>query len=263
MYSIKNLVYGAALSVLPLLMTGCGDDDTALPVGETAEVSLTTRGETGTVDYLLLVFDGDGACVCNRSFGSGNESIRLANGSYQFVTLSGMEGFELPASGTTTDIKASTLIPLKEGGTCSPAMVSGLEKVEISGATTYEANLQPATCQLQLKLKDAPDGVELALTNMYAGISLTNKYDNVENISSYPLNSGVNICLPTKENATLQYSLPDAPEPALEGTLDLGTPLKAGYTYSFSIQWHEGTMEITSSVTNWQLGGDEVEGDAD
>ena len=204
MYSIKNLVYGAALSVLPLLMTGCGDDDTALPVGETAEVSLTTRGETGTVDYRLLVFEGD-ACVCNRSFGSGNESIRLANGTYQFVSLSGMEGFELPASGTTTDIDASTLIPLKEGRTCSPAMVSGLEKVEIPDATTYEANLQPATCQLNLELYGAPKEVKLALTNMYTGISLTNTYDNVENISSYPLNSGVNICLPTKGNATLQY----------------------------------------------------------
>lgn len=263
MYSIKNLVYGAALSVLPLLMTGCGDDDTALPVGETAEVSLTTRGETGTVDYRLLVFDGDGACVCNRSFGSGNESIRLANGSYQFVSLSGMEGFELPASGTTTGFDVSTLIPLKEGVTCSPAMVSELKEVTILGATTYEANLQPATCQLQLKLQDAPSGVELALTNMYAGISLTNTYDNVKNISSYPLNSGVNICLPTKGNAMLQYTQPDASRTAVTGTLDLGMPLEAGYTYSFSIQWYEGTMKITSSVTNWQPGGDEVEGDAD
>lgn len=262
MYSIKNLVYGAALSILPLLMTGCGDDDTALPVGETAEVSLTTRGGTGTVDYRLLVFDG-GACVCNRSFGSGNESIRLANGTYQFVSLSGMEGFELPASGTTTGIDASTLIPLKEGRTCSPAMVSGLEEVNISNATTYEANLQPATCQLQLKLQDAPNGVELALTNMYAGISLTNTYGDAATISSYPLNSEENICLPTKGNAMLHYFYQsDASESALEGTLDLGTPLKAGYTYSISLQWHEGEMKITSSVADWQ-GDNKIEGDAD
>lgn len=261
MYSIKNLVYGAALSVLPLLMTGCGDDDTALPVGETAEVSLTTRGGTGTVDYRLLVFDG-GACVCNRSFGSGNESIRLANGTYRFVTLSGMEGFNLPASGTTTGIDASTLIPLKEGRTCSPAMVSGLKEVKIPDATTYEANLQPATCLVKLKLHDVPLEVELALTNMYAGISLTNTYDDTAASSSYPLNSGENICLPTEGNAMLQYTQPDASRTAVTGTLDLGTPLKAGYTYSFSIQWHEGTMEITSSVTDWQ-GNTNIKGDAD
>ena len=143
-------------------------------------------------------------------------------------------------------------------------MVSELEVVEISGVTTYEANLQPATCQLQLKLKDAPDGVKLALTNMYTGISLTNTYGDAATISSYPLNSEENICLPTKGNAILRYSSqPVAPESAVTGTLDLGMPLEAGYTYSFSIQWHEGTMEITSSVTNWQSGGDEVEGDAD
>lgn len=256
------MVYGAALSVLPLLLTGCGDDDTALPTGETAEVLLTTRGETGVADYRLLVFKADGGCVCNRSFGSGNESIRLANGTYRFATLSGMEGFDLPAAGTTTGIDASALIPLKAGNTCSPAMVSGLQEVEIPSATTYEANLQPATCLVKLKLHDVPEEVELALTNMYAGISLTNTYGDAATFSSYPLNSGENICLPTKENAMLQYTRPDASGAAATGTLDLGMQLETGYTYSISLQWHEGEMKITSSVADWQ-GDNEAEGDAD
>lgn len=147
------------------------------------------------------MFDNsEGTCLFNQSFGSGNKSVKLANGTYRFVTLSGIEGFDLPAGGTTDDISLSTPIALKAGSKCSPVQVSAPQKVSIPGTSVYTADLKPATCLLKPELKNVPEGVTLALTNMYNVVSLTGSYTGAEAVCPpYSLGSGENICLPTME----------------------------------------------------------------
>lgn len=265
MYSMKTTLYLAALTVLLLSMEGCSGDDAAAPEKETFGVALLTRGGNETTAYRLLVFEtgGEEKCLFNQSFGSGNESVRLTDGTYRFATLSGTEGFDLPIAGTTAGIGASALISLKEGGTCSAVRVSILQEVKIPGTAVYEAVLKPATCLLKLELKDAPEGVTLELANMYGGISLTGSYaDNASTYTSYPLTSKENVCLPTKGNAQLSYTMKGTDAGMDSGTFDLGIPLEAGYTYSFTLQWHGEELQITSSVEQWK-GDDNIAGDAE
>lgn len=247
---MKKTLYLAALSALLLSAAGCSEND--LPESDSAEVVLSTRTGNETTDFRLLVFDdSEGKCLLNQSFGSGNKSVKLANGTYRFVTLIGIEGFDLPAGGTTDGISLSTPIALKAGSKCSPVQVCAPQTVSISGTSVYTADLKPATCLLKPELKNAPEGVTLALTNMYNGVSLTGKYaDNEALCSSYSLGSGENICLPTKGNAVLQYTSETGE--SVSGTLDLGMPLEAGYTYSFTLQWHYGSLRLTSEIKKWK-----------
>lgn len=264
MYSMKMTLYLTVLSVLLLSVAGCSGSDAPSPKDDVSGVTLQTRGGGETAGYRLLVFEGSaGKCLVNQSFGSGNESVRLANGTYGFVTLSGVEGFDLPVAGTTVGIDPSVPVALKAGGKCSPVQVSVLQEVGIPGTSVYEVALKPATCLLKLELKDAPGGVALGLTNMYGGVSLTGSYaGDAPLCSSYPLDSEENICLPTKGNAVLQYTGVASNLPETSGTLDLGMPLEPGYTYSFTLQWQGEHLKITSTVEKWK-DGDETTGDAE
>lgn len=262
MYTIKSFFRLAALSAgLFLSAAGCSEDNP--PSGEdgTTDVSLSTRGGVETAASRLWVFGSDDKCVLNQPFGVGNGSVRLKDGRYRFATLSGMEGFSLPAAGTTDGIAPAALIPLNADGKCSAARVSLLEEVRIPQASVYEATLQPATCLLKLELKDMPEDVTLALTNMYDGVSLTGSYAGGAAVcSSYPLGSGANICLPTDGNAMLRYTSGSGGSAPATGTLDLGVPLAAGYTYSFVLQWREELQLTASSIDGWDnnygTGGD-------
>lgn len=255
MYSMKTTLYLAVLTVLLLSMAGCSGDDAAAPEKETSGVALLTRGGDETAAYRLLVFEtgGEGKCLLNQSFGSGNERVRLADGTYRFATLSGMEGFSLPAAGTTDGIDPSALVSLNADGKCSAARVGFLEEVKIPETGVYEAGLQPATCLLKLELKDMPADVTWALKNMYNGVSLTGSYPGGAAVcSSYPLGSGENICLPTNGNAELQYTSASGESVPSSGTLGLGVPLEVGYTYSFTLQWHNEEFQLTaSSIEDW------------
>lgn len=258
---MKKTLYLAALSALLLSATGCSEND--LPESDSAEVVLSTRAGNETADFRLLVFDNsEGTCLFNQSFGSGNKSVKLANGTYRFVTLSGIEGFDLPAGGTTDDISLSTPIALKAGSKCSPVQVSAPQKVSIPGTSVYTADLKPATCLLKPELKNVPEGVTLALTNMYNVVSLTGSYTGAEAVCPpYSLGSGENICLPTNGNAVLQYTSGAGEPVSVSGTLDLGMPLEAGYTYSFTLQWHYGSLRLTSEIKKW-VENSTVTGDA-
>ena len=264
MYTIKSFFRLAALSAgLFLSAAGCSEDNPSSPEDGTIEVSLSTRGGVETADYRQWVFGSDNKCVFNQSFGAGSGSVRLKDGTYRFATLSGMEGFSLPAAGTTDGIDPSALIPLKANGSkCSAARVSFLKEVKIPEATVYEATLKPATCLLNLELKDVPDGTTLALTNMYNGVSLTGSSDGSAAVClSYPLGNGENICLPTNKNAMLKYTSASGKSAPASGTLDLGVTLEAGYTYSFVLQWNEGLQLSSSSIKGWDEEGNK-EGDA-
>lgn len=251
MYPMKKTLYLAALSALLLSATSCSEND--LPESDSAEVVLSTRTGNETADFRLLVFDkSKGECLLNQSFGSGNKSVKLTNGTYRFVTLSGIEGFDLPADGTTDGISLSTPIALKAGSKCSPVQVCTPQTVSIPSTSVYIADLKPATCLLKPELINVPEGVTLALTNMYNSVSLTGKYAENEAVcSSYSLGSGENICLPTKGNAELQYTSGTGESTSVSGTLNLGMQLEAGYTYSFILQWHYGSLRLTSEIKKW------------
>lgn len=261
MYNMKNTLYLAALSALMFSAAGCRGNDAPEPESETTGVALLTRGEGETAGYRLLVFDGsstgDGKCLLNRAFGSGNESVQLENGTYRFATLSGVEGFDLPAGGTTDGIDLSQPIPLKTGWQCTAARLGVLQEVDIPTASVYSVALQPATCLLKLKTADAPDGIVLSLENMYDGIPLSGNYAEDAHTAAYVLQSGPNICLPTAGNARLAYRSEEG-----DDTLDLDMQLDPGYTYQATLQWHNGRLGVTSRVEKWD-GNTNVEGDAE
>lgn len=263
MYSIKTTFYPALMAALLLMSPGCGkSDDAAHPSDATAEVNLLTRGGSAASAYRLLVFsENNDDCLLNRSFGSGNESIRLANGSYHFVTLSDAEGLDLPPAGTTIGITPSTIIGLKEGTTTWPeAQVSILTTLTLPNASIYEATLKPATCRLKLTVTGIPEGKTIAyeLKNMYTGIRLNGQ--SAEE-APYSLKQGDNICLPTIGNAILSYTVSEGTTPAQSVEMNLGYALEPGYTLTTHLEWIDKEMHLSSSITLWDDEG-EKEGDA-
>lgn len=265
MYSIKTTFYPALMAALLLMAPGCGkSDEAANPSDATAEVNLLTRGGSAASAYRLLVFsENKDDCLLNRSFGSGNESIRLANGSYHFVTLSAAEGLDLPAAGTTIGITPSTVIGLKEGTTTWPeAQVSTLTTLTLPGTSIYEATLKPATCRLKLTVTGIPDGKTIAyeLKNMYNGIRLDGQPAEA---APYSLKQGDNICLPTKGNAILSYTVSEGNASAQSVEMNLRYALEPGYTLTTHLEWIDKEMHLSSSIIPWEGGDeDEKEGDA-
>ena len=258
-----------------LLTAGCsgdGADDLSAP----APVTLLTRGATETTAaHRLLVFpasgdagdagsSGDADCLFNYSFTSG-KALTFEAGSYRFVTLTESPCLALPVAGETDGLPFDKLLALKDGATLEAVQVSEPAEVTFPGTTSYTASLQPATCLLKLQLADAPEGLTLQLINMYGGIPLSDKYPADAPVIAYPLHQGENICLPTGENAVLQYQYKaeSGTESDIQsGTLDLGMSFDPGYTYSASLQWHNEELKITSTVEKWQ-GDDNTTGDAE
>lgn len=262
---MKHLLLISLASVL-LLSVGCSnDDDGAADPAVPAPVTLLTRAATETTAvHRLLVFPasgntsktGDADCLLNYSFASGTV-LNLITGSYRFVTLTESSCLDLPVAGETGGLEFDKLISLKDGATLEPVQISPPAEVTLPETASYTAILQPATCILKLQLTDAPEGLTLQLTNMYGGIPLSGRYATSASAITYALNEGENICLPTQGNAVLKYQYK-----AESGTFDLGMSFEPGYTYSASLQWHNGKLKITSTVENWQDGSDET-GDAE
>lgn len=255
MYNMKKTLYLAVLSALLFSAVGCSGNDT--PEVDSGEVTLLTRAGSETSDFRLLVFDNnEGKCLFNQAFGPGNESVRLATGTYRFVTLSGTESLDLPAAGTTDGIDLSKPIALKAGGS-SPVQIGTSQEVSIPETTVYEVDLKPATCLLKLETTGAPADMVFTLKNMYAGISLSGS--NVGNLpaTTHVLQSGPNICLPTAENTCLAYQSKEG-----NGTFDLGIKLEAGYTYQATLQWHNASLSVTSRIEKW-VSNPDIPGDAE
>lgn len=246
-----------ALVLFLLLSVGCSPE-VAVDPPVSGTVTLLTRSVTETATaHRLLVFgaDGDNTCWLNYSFTSGS-AVALSNGSYRFVTLTEATCFDLPVAGEVAGLNYDQLLTLKEGATLEAVQISHPDNITLP-ATSYTAVLQPATCLLLLTVKDAPDGLTLALKNMPAGLSLSGSYAAGAATKAYPLKVDDNICLPTAGNAVLQYQVP-----AGSGELNLGMTFEPGYTYSASLQWQENGLKITSVVVNWDNGGDSA-GDAE
>lgn len=238
-----------ALMLFFLMSVGCSPEVAVEPPAS-GTVTLLTRSVTETTAaHRLLVFgvSGDKTCMLNYSFTSGS-AVALTAGNYRFVTLTETACFNLPASGEVAGLSYDQLLTLKEDATLEAVQISHPDNITLP-ATSYTAVLQPATCLLRLTVKDAPDGLTLALNNMPAGLSLSGSYIGATT-KAYPLTVDDNICLPTDDNAMLQYQTS-----AGSGTLDLGMTFEPGYTYSASLQWQENGLKITSVVANWDEGG--------
>ena len=245
-----------ALVLFLLLSVGCSPE-VAVDPPVSGTVTLLTRSVTETAAaHRLLVFgaSGENACKLNYSFTSGN-AVVLSNGRYRFVTLTEATCFDLPAAGEVAGLNYDQLLALKADATLEAVQISHPKDITLPTAS-YTAILQPATCLLRLTVKDAPDGLTLALKNMPAGLSLSGSYTSATT-KAYPLEVDDNICLPTDGNAVLEYKSTSG-----LGTLNLGMTFEPGYTYSASLQWQENGLKITSVVANWDDGGDSA-GDAE
>lgn len=230
-----------------LLFAGCSPDTTADPPAPGTVTLLTRTVTETTVAHRLLVFgaDDDNACKLNHSFTSGS-AVTLDNGNYRFVTLTETACFDLPAAGKVDGLSYDQLLALKGDAGLEAVQISQPAEVKLPVAISYTAVLRPATCLFRLTLKDAPDGLQLHLKNMSAGLSLSGDYTDTS-VSSYTLKEGENRCLPTDGNAVLQYQSDFG-----LGELDLGMAFEAGYTYSASLQWHNEELKLTSNIEAWE-----------
>lgn len=232
-----------------LLFAGCSPDTTADPPAPGTVTLLTRTVTETTVAHRLLVFgaDGDNACKLNHSFTSGS-AVTLDNGNYRFVTLTETACFDLPAAGEVDGLSYDQLLALKGDAGLEAVQISQPAEVKLPTETFYTAVLRPATCLFRLTLKDAPDGLQLHLKNMSAGLSLSGEYAGVAT-KAYPLQENDNICLPTVGPAVLQY---ESDNGFGELELDLGMAFEAGYTYSASLQWHNEELKLTSNIEAWE-----------
>lgn len=241
-----------------LLSAACSSDITSDPVTP-GSVTLLTRGETvsAATTHRLLVFgaSGDNACKLNYSFSSGS-AVALPDGNYRFVILTETSCFKLPAAGTTDGLALDRPLPLKESVSLEPVLIKEATQVTLP-QTSYTATLQSATCLLRLTLTDAPDDLTLTLQNMASGLSFTGTYDAAAT-KAYPLKAGDNLCLPTADKAIVQFTETGGNT----GTLELGVPLEAGYTYQAALKWHAGTLALKSKVEMWN-NGSSTEGNAE
>ena len=240
-----------------LLSAGCSSDRIVDPP-VSGTVTLLTRSVTETAAaHRLLVFgfDMDNSCKLNHSFTSGS-AVALTEGNYRFVTLTETACFELPAAGTTAGLALDLPLPLKESVALEPILIKEATRVALP-QTSYIAVLQPATCLLRLTLTDAPENLTLTLQNMAAGLSLTGTYDTAAT-KAYQLKAGDNLCLPTVGKAIVQFAETDGKT----GTLKLGVPLEAGYTYQAALKWHAEGLTLTSKVEMWNT-GTSTEGNAE
>lgn len=230
-----------------LLFAGCSPDTTADPPAPGTVTLLTRTVTETTVAHRLLVFgaDGDNACKLNHSFTSGS-AVTLDNGNYRFVTLTETACFDLPAAGEVDGLSYDQLLALKGDAGLEAVQISQPAEVKLPTETSYTAVLRPATCLFRLTLKDAPDGLQLHLKNMSAGLFLSGDYTDTS-VLPYTLKEGENRCLPTDGNAVLQYQSDFG-----LGELDLGMAFEAGYTYSASLQWHNEELKLTSNIEAWE-----------
>lgn len=107
-----------------------------------------------------------------------------------------------------------------------------------------------------------PDGKTIAyeLKNMYNGIRLDGQPAEA---APYSLKQGDNICLPTKGNAILSYTVSEGNASAQSVEMNLRYALEPGYTLTTHLEWIDKEMHLSSSIIPWEGGDeDEKEGDA-
>lgn len=241
----NQIIQTCALAVL-LFAGGCSNESSLVPEPTVrGKITIQTRAdEVG--DYRLLAFNaGDGTCALNRIIKADGTAttLSLADGKYNFVTLTGAGQFDLPEAGTTDGLSLSGAIALKPGQSLSPFRISRATAVTIPTEPVYAVELLPATCQVSLVIKNndmLASGQTLAcyLKNMYDGICPDGSASGTTLSAGYKLSAGkATTCLPTKGNAVLscQIGAGATQELALNKTFTVGKSYTVTVTYKGSV----------------------------
>lgn len=255
----KNTIQSIALSLL-FLLGSCGDGTETLPEApSTGSITIQTRADGGG-GYRLLAFRKDGgACALNQSIPADGTTltITLGEGKYHFVSLTGAEQFDLPEAEETDDFSYDEAISLNDPTTLSEFLLSPSVEVTVPGTNVYAADLQPATCQVTLKLdKEAFDFGQkqpsFSLVNMCGGFCLNGATFPGTVDKGFPLLvDGTTVCLPTNGDAKLSWSIGEgAPK-----EIGLGKTFQAGMSYTVTLSYKEELGFGSVTIKDWEEEG--------
>ena len=250
----KNTIQSIALSLL-FFLGSCSDGTETLPEApSTGSITIQTRADGGDGYRLLAFSEKDKQCVLNRSIPADGttQTITLDEGTYHFVSLTGAEQFDLPEAEKTDDFSYDEAISLNDPTTLSEFFLS--PAVDVTIPNVYAADLQPATCQVTLKLDEKAfdfggEQPSFSLVNMYDGFcpGRTTSPNTVE--SAFPLSvDETTICLPTDGNAELSWQIGGETK---TGTVILKQAFLAGKSYTVTLSYKEELEFDNVIITGW------------
>lgn len=256
----KQIIQIGTLALL-LFAGGCSNENDLVPEPTVSgEITIQTRAdEVG--EYRLLAFNANGgACALNQVIKADGTAttLSLANGKYNFVTLTGAGQFNLPEAGKTDALTFSGTIALKPDQSLIPFNISKAAAITIPADPVYAVELLPATCKVTLvvKNKDMFQGkCTFSLKNMNNGFRPDG---NAPATASHTLVEGENVCFPTTGNATLSCKI----GLAAEQTLNLGQAFETGKSYTVTLTYKEGFVLNGITINGWDDTGNEHDGDA-
>lgn len=265
---MNNQIIQIGTLAMLLFAGGCSNESSLVPEPTVrGEITIQTRAdEVG--EYRLLAFNpGNGVCALNQVIKADGAATTLSldDGSYKFVTLTGAGQFDLPEAGKTEGLSLSGAIALKTDQSLSSCKISKAEEVSIPTASVYAAELQPATCQVTLTLKNEamlPAGQTFTCTlkNMYDGICPNGSAPSSTLSAGYKLSAGsVTTCLPTDGHAVLDCQI----GAGTAQKLTLTTAFVAGKSYTVTLTYKEGFSLKDIKINEWGDEDHEHDGDAE
>lgn len=257
----NRIIQIGALAVL-LFAGGCSNENGLVPEPTVSgEITIQTRADEAG-EYRLLAFNaGNGICALNQIIKADGAATTwsLANGKYNFVTLTGAGQFDMPEAGTTNGLTFSGAITLKSSQSLNPVNISRATEITIPTDPVYAVELLPATCKVKLVVKDKgmlKDGCTFSLKNMNNGF----RPDGTDPVTApHTLVEGENVCFPTTGNATLSCQIGSA----AEQTLNLGQAFETGKSYTVTLTYKDGFALKDVEIKGWNSESNEHDGDAE
>ena len=257
----NRIIQIGALAVL-LFAGGCSNDNDLVPEPTVSgEITIQTRADEAG-EYRLLAFNADdGACALNQVIKADGTATTwsLADGKYNFVTLTGAGQFNLPEVGKTDALTFSGAITLKSSQSLNPVNISRATEITIPTDPVYAVELLPATCKVTLVVKNKDifqGGCTFSLKNMNNGFQPDG---NNPATASHTLAEGENVCFPTTGNATLGCQIGSA----AEQTLNLGQAFETGKSYTVTLTYKDGFALKDVEIKGWNSESNEHDGDAE
>lgn len=256
----KQIIQIGTLALL-LFAGGCSNDNDLVPEPiVSGEITIQTRADEAG-EYRLLAFNADdGACAFNQVIKADGTATTwsLADGKYNFVTLTGAGQFNLPEVGKTDALTFSGAITLKSSQSLNPVNISRATEITIPTDLVYAVELLPATCKVTLVVKDKgmlKDGCTFSLKNMNNGF----RPDGTDPVTApHTLVEGENVCFPTTGTAILSSQIGSAGEQ----TLDLKQVFLAGKSYTVTLTYKEGFSLKDIKINEWDNTDHEQDVDA-
>lgn len=256
----KRIIQIGTLALL-LFAGGCSNDNDLVPEPTVSgEITIQTRADEAG-EYRLLAFNtGNGICALNQIIKADGAATTwsLANGKYNFVTLTGAGQFNLPEVGKTDALTFSGAITLKQGQFLNPVNISRATAITIPADPVYAVELLPATCKVTLVVKNKDmfqGGCTFSLTNMNNGFRPDG---NAPAVTSHTLIEGENVCFPTTGTATLSCQIGSA----AGQTLNLDRVFEAGKSYTVTLTYKDVFALKGIEIKGWDGASNEHDGDA-